>query len=1020
RNGTITNESDGTQVWCEPTQWYDILWFIFANFILHALSAAARANALCMVVRSPEWRPKDGQVVEGCAFDELEGPKKKKEKNSWWSRGNGYAEDGNDGTFLAHLWHIVICVFCPSRAWPWLSPTTELAKEDDAPETSPVEMKGTDDAIVPQPTIGSHVTMKITDLYAPPAPRGLIDKLVRIFVETYRFQSQPPTKNVVDQDNVKIHGVCQLAPGYTLSYIPDDIKIYSHIKNTRTLSISRLLGMNHAPDVKLASTHDVPRILFSLIQTVSGGYSLYKARGSQIERYGFAAYGLTVLPYMMVSIINLIGSLLTSEYEAVYTVHSPIMDEMKGRGGLCDGVVGTIQKPDHQTCVYSEGEEETLLEGQKMYFSNLGEKTRCRTIGGQAPESDLHVAQNNHIKRVEEAWLNQDWGRSRKEKEKKGKQKTATEGSSSDSKMRILCVPSHSSFTRLSRPWSQTCLNALTIGLLILVLAVPHLIIAILSGWRANQSRSMHRTFVLNWLICGQLQAYAVSFVEAATGKGRIVRGLVIIFLCYGSYCIMGLVAVFQQMAESGTLPMTIKQPGTQSGEIPYSTFKKEHAHPAERWTGEPLRSTGDYLKDYERLPLLFLESLVHARKGGGLSSLSSSLPRDTSAVNAVKESRSRGFGLPRPTHLLLNATRISRASRSTTGISTHTFAPPDTVAAMKPTFAIALAPLTLAAVAPAYNIPPPADYPNLTPTPANASGSGQTPTFSFKQLWDLNLKFLDNFIYPADIVQARAINSTLLSEDILGRIDITRTFKGRELNTEYLFGLFANLASDSSGAISLLGIPLSYEIVHFAANQNIVSSLTRFRFNFTALNLVVPLEISGWNTYNARGEISQYDAVFKNWQWAVDELLLAAGRQFHTNSTQATIRTLQKAIAKSICGTSQKYCKGENAQYKSESECLGFLTREVRFGAAYELGKNTLLCRMVHQNMVPYRPEVHCPHVGKEGGGYCVDDKGYEETVREYFFTNSPYVPYGYRGEGGALTTAGAGKNGTDGISTS
>lgn len=183
---------------------------------------------------------------------------------------------------------------------------------------------------------------------------------------------------------------------------------------------------------------------------------------------------------------------------------------------------------------------------------------------------------------------------------------------------------------------------------------------------------------------------------------------------------------------------------------------------------------------------------------------------------------------------------------------------------------------------------------------------------------------------------------------------------------------------------------------------------------------------------------------MFKNWQWAVDELLLAAGRQFRTNSTQSTIRALQKAIAKSICGTSQKYCKGENAQYKSESECLGFLTREVRFGAAYELGsslffrkgwgelkglltcgfshsgKNTLLCRMVHQNMVPYRPEVHCPHVGKEGGGYCVDDKGYEETIREDFFTNSPYIPYGYRGEGGALTTAGAGKNGTDGISTS
>lgn len=36
------------------------------------------------------------------------------------------------------------------------------------------------------------------------------------------------------------------------------------------------------------------------------------------------------------------------------------------------------------------------------------------------------------------------------------------------------------------------------------------------------------------------------------------------------------------------TVPMTIKKPA-QSGEIPYLTFKKEHAHSAERWTGEPV-----------------------------------------------------------------------------------------------------------------------------------------------------------------------------------------------------------------------------------------------------------------------------------------------------------------------------------------------------------------------------------------------------------------------------------------------
>ena len=55
--------------------------------------------------------------------------------------------------------------------------------------------------------------------------------------------------------------------------------------------------------------------------------------------------------------------------------------------------------------------------------------------------------------------------------------------------------------------------------------------------------------------------------------------------------------------------------------------------------------------------------------------------------------------------------------------------------------------------------------------------------------------------------------------------------------------------------------------------------------------------------------------------------------------------------------------------------------------------GRNTLLCRMVHQNMIPFRPEVHCPHIGKTGGGYCVDDLTYGGVVTSNPFTNSPFV---------------------------
>jgi hypothetical protein len=146
-------------------------------------------------------------------------------------------------------------------------------------------------------------------------------------------------------------------------------------------------------------------------------------------------------------------------------------------------------------------------------------------------------------------------------------------------------------------------------------------------------------------------------------------------------------------------------------------------------------------------------------------------------------------------------------------------------------------------------------------------------PHYTFDQLYNLQVKFFDNFIYPADITQAKSINSTLLAEDVQGRIDVTGTFDGRELNTEYLFGLFANVAADPN-SISLLGVPISYEILHFAANEYITSAATRFMFNFTCLGLIVPIEIDSWSTWNEAGQVTQYDGSFKYWQWAVDYII--------------------------------------------------------------------------------------------------------------------------------------------------
>ena len=292
---------------------------------------------------------------------------------------------------------------------------------------------------------------------------------------------------------------------------------------------------------------------------------------------------------------------------------------------------------------------------------------------------------------------------------------------------------------------------------------------------------------------------------------------------------------------------------------------------------------------------------------------------------------------------------------------------------------------------------------------------------FHFDDLWKMQSTILDNILYPKNIWQSQRINSTLLAPQVRclndlstghadeqlahkvkGRVDATRTFDGAELNTEYLFGLWAYIALNPD-ATTLLGIPMSYEIVHFTANQNIASAAAIIDFHITMINMTLPIEVDIWTMWNERGQVVQYDVTFRWFEYLLDTILTAVRERFHLRTEQGAIAYLQEHIAKSICTTHDRHCKGTDSQYSGYDSCLTSLT-EQRFGKAYELGADTLLCRMLHQSMVPARPQVHCPHIGPSGGGMCVDDYTYRSKVLEPYFTLGSFVPYGYGSRNGDL----------------
>lgn len=166
-------------------------------------------------------------------------------------------------------------------------------------------------------------------------------------------------------------------------------------------------------------------------------------------------------------------------------------------------------------------------------------------------------------------------------------------------------------------------------------------------------------------------------------------------------------------------------------------------------------------------------------------------------------------------------------------------------------------------------------------------------------------------------------------------------------------------------------------------------------------MNKTLPIELDLWTSYDpqGKGKITQFDATFRYWDSAVNASIWFWDDYSGANGNATKLQEfVAETSIKGLCETSQRYCNGTNQQYSSMDECLYFLGYKTRFGEPSEAGKNTVLCRLVHEPMVHFRPDVHCPHIGPTGGGMCVDSPGYIETVLKPVFNDTPFVPWGYR----------------------
>ena len=138
-----------------------------------------------------------------------------------------------------------------------------------------------------------------------------------------------------------VFGLNKIPDQYRLAFVPHNTEVLGLVDSTPAQS-------SNSPDIpllrflyrifssplstpKLSSSFNLVKGMVALLQSLYASLTLYRTNGGQVNRYGYAAPGLTVLPYAVMSTLNLMANLVAPHYPTLYLVRSEVMEEAEQR-----------------------------------------------------------------------------------------------------------------------------------------------------------------------------------------------------------------------------------------------------------------------------------------------------------------------------------------------------------------------------------------------------------------------------------------------------------------------------------------------------------------------------------------------------------------------------------------------------------------------------------------------------------------------------------------------------------------
>ncbi|KAJ5832208.1 hypothetical protein N7474_000519 [Penicillium riverlandense] len=357
----------------------------------------------------------------------------------------------------------------------------------------------------------------------------------------------------------QVFGDYHLPTGYELAYVPSNAIVESISSASADLTSPEKRNSVY----NLSSIYSLSTAVVAIVQIIYASATLYRSRGDQVAKYGYAAFGFTVLPYLIMSFVNLVGNLVTPRYSTLYLVRTEMMDEAVERGGYFEGTTARLESAQlqlkHGFVFEAELQEHEHRGGEERWEFQVGgvdvgssddelEKVNNASIGADSAPGEAVTAADIPL-------VVQHDGESPKESaEEETKVKETVEEKSEDAKARnkeamddadnkkpLLIIPSCYNFkvatqTRgffsSSNPTLFDWHHRIIFWMLqLLIAAVPFIVIGAMSRFKANHSTTAQRAWIMSWLSLGMtlvlnafLSNYMVRLGFAAHKSHRLWR----------------------------------------------------------------------------------------------------------------------------------------------------------------------------------------------------------------------------------------------------------------------------------------------------------------------------------------------------------------------------------------------------------------------------------------------------------------------------------------------------------------